>query len=231
MQILLVEDDKNLSDSIVESLSGRYGVQQAFDGEEGYHWASQKIFDCVVLDIMLPGMDGYTVLERLRREGVSTPVLLLTAKDRIDDKIKGFEKGADDYLVKPFHREELLLRLEAILRRSVGGELQGRRLRFRGLTLHLDTREATVDGQRLDVQGKRFDILEYLVNNQGIIVTKEQIFTRIWGFDSETTTNVVEVYVSNLRGELKKQGYDRYLRTVRGMGYLLTENAAPGDAP
>lgn len=221
MEILLVEDDRNLSDSICDSLRQHYGVRQVFDGEEGLYWAEQKIFDCIVLDIMLPSMDGFTVLERLRSAGMTTPVLVLTAKDRIDDKIRGFEKGADDYLVKPFHREELLLRVEALLRRSAGGELRDRQLRFRDLSLRLDCREAEIGGDKLDLQGKRYDILEYLLHNQGMIVTKEQIFTRIWGFDSETTTNVVEVYMSNLRRELAKHGYDRYLRTVRGMGYLL----------
>lgn len=222
MEILLVEDDKNLSDSICDQLRKLYGVRQAFDGDEGYYWAEQNIFDCVILDVMMPGMDGYTVLEKLRAAGIKTPVLMLTAKDRIDDKIRGFEKGADDYLVKPFHREELLLRLEAILRRS-GGERDGRALCFHDLRLNLDTREADVNGAKLELQGKRFDIMEYLINNVGIIVTKEQIFTRIWGFDSETTTNVVEVYVSNLRKELAAKGYDHYLKTVRGMGYMLTE--------
>lgn len=223
MELLLIEDDKRLSDSICDGLSGLYQVRQVFDGEEGYYWAGQGIFDCVILDIMLPGMDGLTVLERLRADGVETPILMLTAKDTIDNKIEGFRKGADDYLVKPFHREELLLRLEAILRRTGGAGFRGGQLHFGGLTLNIASHEADIDGGRLELQGKQFDLLEYLINNQGIIVTKEQIFSRIWGFDSETTTNVVEVYCSKLRGELKKHGYDKYLKTIRGMGYMLTD--------
>lgn len=222
MKLLLIEDDKNLSDTVRNGLQERFHIQQAFDGDEGYQWARQNIFDCIILDIMLPGMDGYTVLERLRKEGVNTPILLLTAKDRIEDKIKGFRKGADDYLVKPFHREELVLRLEAILRRVGGAEFNGRRLRFKELILHITSREATIQGKRLELSGKLFDLLEYLLNNQGVIITKEQFFFRIWGFDSETTANVVEVYCSKLRGELRKHGYDQYLKTVRGVGYMLT---------
>lgn len=222
MELLIIEDDKNLSDSICDGLGGLFRVRQVFDGEEGYHWAAQNIFDCIILDIMLPHMDGYAILERLRRDGITTPVLVLTARDKVDDRLEGFRKGADDYLVKPFHREELLLRLEAIVRRTGGAGFRGSALHFLGLSLRVPSREAYIDGNRLELQGKLFDLLEYLVNNQGIILTKEQIFARIWGFDSETTANVVEVYCSNLRKELKKYGYDKYLRTVRGMGYMLS---------
>lgn len=221
MELLLIEDDKNLSDSIKEGLGGLFRVRQAFDGEEGYYLAGQNIFDCIILDVMLPSMDGFTVLERLRRDGVATPVLMLTARDKVDDRLTGFRKGADDYLVKPFHREELLLRLEAIIRRTGGAGFRGDTLHFVGLTIKVQSREADIGGNRLELQGKLFELLEYLVNNQGIILTKEQIFARIWGFDSETTANVVEVYCSNLRKELKKHGYDKYLRTVRGIGYML----------
>ena len=221
MKLLLIEDDKNLSDTIAAGLHGAFDIEQAFDGEEGYYWARQNIFDCIILDIMLPGIDGYTVLERIRREGITTPVLLLTAKDSLDDKIRGFEKGADDYLVKPFFREELLLRLEAILRRTGNADYSQKTLRFKELNLSTASREAEIAGGRLELSGKQFDLLEYLVNNQGAIITKEQIFSRIWGFDSETTANVVEVYCSKLRAELRRFDYDKYLKTVRGVGYML----------
>lgn len=228
MKVLLIEDDRHLSDSIREDLSAIYTVEQVFDGEEGYYWACQDIFDCIILDIMLPSMDGYTVLEKLRKDGVTTPVLLLTAKDRILDKIEGFKRGADDYLVKPFHREELLLRLEAILRRTGRAAYADKTLHFHELAVNTAARQAAISGQPLELQGKQFDLLEYLVNNQGIILTKEQIFSRIWGFESETTANVVEVYCSNLRKALKKHGYDKYLKTIRGMGYMLTD---AGETP
>lgn len=223
MKLLLIEDDHNLSDCIRDDLSELYTIEQVFDGKEGYHWACQNIFDGIILDIMLPSMDGLTILEKLRKEGITTPILLLTAKDHILDKIEGFKRGADDYLVKPFHREELRFRLEAILRRTGNAAYSNKTLHFHNLAINTAARQASIDGQPLELQGKQFDLLEYLVNNQGIILTKEQIFSRIWGFESETTTNVVEVYCSHLRKSLKKHGYDKYLKTIRGMGYLLTE--------
>ena len=223
MKLLVIEDDRNLSDSVCAAVSGMFTADQAFDGEEGLYLALQGIYDIVILDIMLPLLDGYGVLRQLRESGVSTPVLLLTAKDGIDDKIRGFRIGADDYLVKPFHREELLLRLEAILRRG-SGTLRESSLHFRDMALHLQNRTVRVKDTQLELQGKQFDMLEYLIRNQNIIVTKEQIFDRIWGFDSETTANVVEVYASNLRKNLKSCGYDKYIKTVRGMGYMLSDN-------
>lgn len=223
MKLLVIEDDRNLSESVCKAVSGLFGTDQAFDGEEGLYLALQGIYDIIILDLMLPLLDGYGVLRQLREGGVTTPVLLLTAKDGIDDKIRGFRVGADDYLVKPYHREELLLRLEAILRRG-GGSLRENNLHFREMVLNLQRRTVKVGEQPLELQGKQFDMLEYLIRNQNIIVTKEQIFDRIWGFDSETTANVVEVYASNLRKSLKKSGYDQYIRTVRGMGYMLTDS-------
>ena len=223
MKVLVIEDDPNLSQAICESIATLFDAEQAFDGEEGLFLAEQNIHDLIILDIMLPLLDGYEVLRRLRGSGSRTPVLLLTARDGIGDKIEGFRAGADDYLVKPFHREELLLRLEAIVRRTTGGSLRESSLCFKDLALHLKSRAATVGEQRVELQGKQFDMLEYLLNNQGIILTKEQIFDRIWGFVSDTTANVVEVYASNLRKRLKPFGYDRYIKTVRGMGYMLTD--------
>ena len=223
MRLLVIEDDRTLSDAVCECISQLFEAEQAFDGEEGLYLAQQNIYDIIILDIMLPLMDGYQVLHRLRQEGCGTPVLLLTARDGINDKIEGFKAGADDYLVKPFHREELLLRLEAIVRRATGGSLRESRLCFKDLALNLKNHSASIGASSIELQGKQFDMLEYLLNNQGIILTKEQIFDRIWGFDSGTTANVVEVYASNLRKTLKPFGYEKYIKTVRGMGYMLTE--------
>lgn len=228
MKLLIVEDDKNLSGTICKSLGDKFDIQQAFDGEEGLFLAEQGIFDIVILDIMLPLMDGYAVLKNLRGAGITTPVLLLTAKDGIDDKIKGFQSGADDYLAKPFHREELLLRIEAILRRA-GGNFKDSTLTFREIVLNLKDRSVTIAGELVELQGKQFDLLEYLIGNEGIIVTKEQIFDRIWGFDSATTANVVEVYASNLRKTLKKYGCDSYIKTVRGLGYMLSDKGTSNE--
>ncbi|KQL46807.1 transcriptional regulator [Brevibacillus choshinensis] len=227
MKLLIIEDDRHLSDTIRETTQSMFETTQAFDGEEGLFLAAQNIFDVIILDIMLPHLNGYEVLEQLRKQHVTTPVIMLTAKDGIDDKIHGFKKGADDYLVKPFHREELLLRLEALIRRSVG-DFTEQTIRFKDLQMNTKNYQVSIGDDVLKLSGKQYDLLEYLLNNRNTILTKEQIFDRIWGFDSDTSTSVVEVYASNLRKNLKKYGYDKYIKTFRGLGYMLTE-AGDGD--
>lgn len=216
MKVLIIEDDAILSDTIKQCLEKQYDIEQAFDGEEGIIYAEQGIYDLIVLDIMMPIKNGYEVLKELRHKNMDTPVLILTAKDSITDKVLGFRAGADDYLVKPFEREELLLRIEAIIRRANGISKENE-IQFKELTLKLSNRQATIHNQVLNIQGRQFDMLEYLLNCKNTIITKDQIFDKIWGFDSETTTNVVEVYASGLRKELKKYQYDTYLKTVRSV--------------
>ncbi|WP_419878114.1 response regulator transcription factor [Brevibacillus centrosporus] len=223
MKLLIIEDDHHLSDTIKETAQSLFETTQAFDGEEGLFLAAQNIFDVIILDIMLPHLNGYEVLEQLRAQHVTTPVIMLTAKDGIDDKIHGFKKGADDYLVKPFHREELLLRLEALVRRRVGN-FNDQTLRFLDLQINTKNYQVSIGDDVLKLSGKQYNLLEYLLNNRNTILTKEQIFDRIWGFDSDTSTSVVEVYASNLRKNLKKYGYDKYIKTFRGLGYMLTES-------
>ena len=223
MKLLIIEDDKYISETIKEIAQELFEIEQAFDGEEGLFLAEQNIFDVIILDIMLPGMNGYDVLQNLRNNNIATPVIMLTAKGGIDDKIKGFKVGADDYLVKPFHREELLLRLEAIVRRS-GGEFRENVITFKDLKMNLKNKTVHIGDELVKLNGKQFDLLEYLINNKNTILTKEQIFDRIWGFESDTSTTVVEVYASNLRKSLKSSGYDQYIKTFRGLGYMLSEN-------
>ncbi len=223
MKLLIIEDDQNLSEAIREITTNMFETEQAFDGDEGLFLAEQNIFDVIILDIMLPHLNGYEVLKNLRKKGITTPVIMLTAKDGIDDKILGFKVGADDYLVKPFHREELLLRLEAVVRRTIG-IFKENVILFKELKLNVKNKTAHIGAELIKLNGKQFDLLEYLINNKNTILTKEQIFDRIWGFESETSTTVVEVYASNLRKTLKKYGYDQYIKTYRGMGYMLTEN-------
>ena len=222
MKILIIEDDTILSDTIKQCIINQYDVEQAYDGEEGIAFALEKIYDLILLDIMLPVKNGYEVLKEIRNNKVNTPVLMLTAKDGIQDKVLGFRSGADDYLVKPFEREELLLRIEAILRRTNGLYLENK-IRYKELVLNLSNRQVTINHQTINVQGKQFDMLEYLISYKNTIITKEQIFDKIWGFHSETTTNVVEVYASSLRKELKKYNYHQYLKTIRGVGYIWVE--------
>lgn len=221
MKILLVEDEKVLSQAIKETLEQEYEVEQAFDGEEAELFASQDIYDVIILDLMLPIKDGYEVLDYIRNKNIFTPVLILTAKDSLGDKLKGFQKGADDYLTKPFAKEELKARIEVMIRRN-NPNYYKREIKFKDLRLDLSSRKAYIEDNELKLQGKQFDMLEYLINYQNRIITKEQIFDKIWGFDSETTTNVVEVYASGIRKELKKYNYDKYFKTIRGVGYMMS---------
>ena len=222
MKVLIVEDERTLSDTIKQCICKKFDTEQAYDGYEAYMMAKENIYDAIILDLMLPEMSGYDVLLKLRENKVVTPVLILTAKDTLNDKLKGFNYGADDYLIKPFEREELLARLEAIIRRTNGAYKQDE-IEFKDLKLNIKSRRAFIKDKEITLQGKQFDILEYLINSKGTIITKEQIFDKIWGFDSFTTTNVVEVYASGLRKTLKQYGYDKYIKTIRGVGYMITD--------
>lgn len=204
MKILIIEDDKILSKTIEQCVKNNYDTDCAYDGEEGILYAKQGIYDAIILDLMMPIMDGYEFLSTLRNEKIVTPVLILTAKDALEDKLKGFRIGADDYLVKPFNREELLARIDAIIRRTSGNYTNENILAFQDLTLDLKSRKVMCNKQELILQGKQFDLLEYLLNTQNIILTKDQIFDKIWGFDSETSTNVIEVYASRTSKRTKK---------------------------
>lgn len=222
MKALIVEDDKILSDTIKQCIEKKYSIQQAYDGYEGYMYAKANIYDIIILDLMMPEMSGNEVLSKLRSEDIFTPVLILTAKDSLNDKVKSLNLGADDYLVKPFEREELLARLDALIRRN-NAFYKNNTIHFKDLRLNLQNRKAYIKNKEINLQGKQFDLLEYLIQSKDTILTKEQIFDKIWGFDSDTSTNVIEVYASSLRKELKKFGYDKYIKTLRGVGYILSE--------
>lgn len=220
MRILLIEDEEILSNTIKNVLKDEYEVDQAFDGVEGELYAKQDIYDVIILDLMLPEKNGYEVLAEIRKEKIMTPVIILTAKDGLNDKLQGFQKGADDYLTKPFEKEELKARIMAIARRN-NPNFYKNEITFKELKIDLSTRKAFIGDNELNLQGKQFDMLEYLVNYKDRILTKDQIFDKIWGFESDTTTNVVEVYASGIRKELKKYGYDKFFKTVRGAGYMV----------
>lgn len=222
MRVLIVEDDRILAKTVEQCLGKQYDIDHAYDGEEGVLYAEQEIYDLIILDIMMPVMNGYEMLAEIRKKKIGTPVLILTAKDGIDDKVKGFRTGADDYLVKPFNREELIVRAEALIRRAKGS-FSDNKLEFKGLVLDLNSRKVIAGNKEIMLQGKQFDMLEYLISSKNTIVTKDQIFDKIWGFDSDTTTNVIEVYASGLRKELKKLGYEKYFKTIRGVGYIWSE--------
>ena len=223
MKVLIVEDDEVLAKTIAQCLQGKYDSDIAYDGEEGVMYAEGGIYDAMILDLMLPYKNGYEVLAEVRKKKVYVPILVLTAKDGLDDKLKGFEMGADDYLTKPFERKELIARIDALVRRTKGNYTEKNVIEFKDLVLDLNNREVRCNGETLILQGKQFDVLEYLLNSKNTIITKDQIFDKIWGFDSETSTNVIEVYASGLRKELKKIGYDKYLKTIRGVGYIWND--------
>ena len=225
MKALVVEDDRELSGNICESIKHLFEVEQAYDGREGLQKIVHNEYDVVIMDVMMPNMDGYDVTREVRSNGVTVPILILTALDQVADKVKGLKSGADDYLAKPFDIDELQARLEALVRRSKTGYKEGNTLSFLELTLNLSTRVASIRGEKLDLHGKQFDLLEYLVSNKNIILHKERIFQRVWGFFSSTSFSVVEVYASQVRKALKEYGYDKYLKTVRGLGYILTDDS------
>lgn len=197
IKILLVEDDLSLSNSIFDFLDDFADVMQVFDGEEGLYEAESGVYDLILLDLMLPEKGGFQVLKELREQGITTPVLIMTAKESLDDKGHGFELGADDYLTKPFYLEELKMRIQALLKRS--GKFNDNTLSYHELTADTSTNTTTVNGEKVELLGKEFDLLVYFLQNQNVILPKSQIFDRIWGFDSDTTISVVEVYVSKIR--------------------------------
>lgn len=221
MKILVVEDDKYLNKAICEMLKNIATTKSIYDGDEAMYAVEQNIFDLIILDIMLPNVDGFTILKKIREVG-TTPVIMLTAKDGVADKVKGLKLGADDYMTKPFYRDELIARVNALLRRY-NNSFDGFQICFKDLKFDISQKKVSIKDEVLDLTGKSYDILEYLVRNKDIIITKEQLFNRVWGFESETIWSVVEVYVSNIRKTLKKYDYHIYLKTLRNVGYMWSE--------
>lgn len=219
IKILLVEDDLSLSNSVFDFLDDFADVMQVFDGDEGLYEAESGVYDLILLDLMLPEKDGFTVLKELREKGVTTPVLIMTAKESLDDKGHGFELGADDYLTKPFYLEELKMRIQALLKRS--GKFDQNTLSFGDVRVNLSTNSTFVGDKEVELLGKEFDLLVYFLQNQNVILPKSQIFDRLWGFDSDTTISVVEVYVSKIRKKLKGTDFAANLQTLRSVGYIL----------
>lgn len=220
MRILVVEDHISLLHSIKGILEKNFTVDIASNGEDGYFLAMQNIYDAIILDVMLPEMNGFQITKNLRKEGIDTPIMFLTARDSLEDRVKGLDLGGDDYLVKPFQAPELEARLRALLRRS-GNYTSEQTIRYKGIELLGKENDVIIDGQKVKLTVKQYNLLEFFIANVGAILTREQIYDRIWGYDSDTTLGVVEVFTYQLRKKLEPFGYDSCIKTVRGIGYML----------
>ena len=221
MKILIIEDEYNLADAISSMLiSENYMVDIATDGEEGLYEALTDIYDLILLDVMLPHKNGFEILKELKSENISAKVIMLTAKSTIDDKMNGFNNGADDYLTKPFHMDELLARVNIQLRKD---DINNDILKYEDLELNIKKLilKNTTNNQEVSVIGKEFQLIELLIRNKNIVLSKEQIFNKIWGYDSECEINTLEAYISFLRKKLKLINSKVSIKVIRNMGYKL----------
>ena len=220
MRILLVEDEPKVASFIRRALEEEsYAVDVCGDGTMGLDWAQGVNYDLIILDLMLPGLPGLQLLKQLRAAGVKTPVLILTARSEVDQRVKGLDAGADDYLTKPFAIEELIARARALFRRASGtptGTLQ-----VDDLVLNPVTREVTRGGQRIELTAKEYALLEYLMRNAGRVLTRPMITEHVWDLDFDTFTNVIDVYISYLRNKIDRGRDSSLIQTVRGSGYMI----------
>lgn len=225
MRILVVEDEHIIATSIKQGLEQEsYAVDVAFDGEEGLHLASSEEYDLILLDRLLPGIDGVEVVKKLREQKNHTPILMLTAKGQVIDKVEGLDSGADDYLIKPFAFEELLARMRALIRRPKEGN--GTVLKFADLSLNTITYEVKRSGRKIQLSSKEFALLEFLLRHPNQIISKQKIMSHVWNYDADILPNTVEVYIRFLRGKVDRPFKEPPLiHTVRGFGYKI------GDKP
>ena len=222
MRILVAEDEKSLNRIIAKQLKASgYSVDCAFNGEEAYDLIGVTDYDAAVFDVMMPKIDGFALLKKIRNEGSNLPVLFLTARDSIEDRVEGLDIGADDYLVKPFAFEELLARIRVIIRKN--SVSKSNIISVADLTVDISSRKVTRDGKDISLSAKEYELLQYLAVNNGIVLNREKIEDHIWNYDYEGGTNVVDVYIRYLRKKID-DGFDKKLiHTVRGMGYVLRE--------
>lgn len=222
MKILLVDDEKQLIKALSVILKqNNYSVDLAYDGEEGLDYALTGLYDLIILDVMMPKIDGFTLLKKIRSKGINCPVLMLTAKSEIPDKVEGLNYGADDYITKPFDTSELLARIKALLRRK--DTFTGNILTFGDISLDRDSFELKKGNNKILLGKKEFQLLEILMLANGKTVVKERLVDKIWGYDSEAEYNTIEVYVSFLRKKLVAVGSNTEIKSIRGVGYLIGE--------
>ena len=221
MRILIVEDEKKVGGFIKKGLlEESYAVDVAYDGVEGEYLASTNDYDVIILDIMLPKKSGVDVVRDLRNKEIKTPVLLLTARDTVDDKVKGLNSGADDYLSKPFAFEELLARVRALMRRKGYGITE---LKFADLVLDQATRKAKRGDIVIDLTSKEYGLLEYFLRNPNKVLTRTMIAEHVWDYSFDSDTNIIDVYVNHLRNKIDKEPFKKLIHTVRGIGYIVKE--------
>lgn len=220
MNVLVVEDERNLADAIVKILEDEgYNAEATYDGKAGLTCAKSGLYDAIVLDVMLPGMSGYDVVNKMRHAGVSTPVLMLTARISTEDKVRGLDSGADDYMTKPFEAPELLARLRALTRRR--GDVLIDEIKFADIRLDLNTHDLSCGEKSVHLSGKEFEVLSILMGSSSRVVSKQDLLTRVWGTDGEASENSVEAYVSFIRKKLSHIGSKVQVTTLRMLGYRL----------
>lgn len=228
MRVLVVEDAKDMNRLIVKTLTrAGYSVDGCYNGEEALDFLAGAEYDAILLDVMMPKMDGYALLEKLRSQGMDTPVLFLTARDAISDRVKGLDLGADDYLVKPFDFEELLARIRAMTRKKSGKKSNV----FTLGDLQVDAQSHTVTrgGKEINLLPKEFTILEYMIRNQGTVLSREQLENQIWNYERSGSSNNIDVYISKLRKKIDGEGQSRLLHTIRGVGWVLRMEEGKGN--
>ena len=231
MRVLLVEDDPTIAEFVEGGLrEAGFAVERAADGRAGLEMAVAEPYDAAILDVMLPQMDGLALIDAIRARGIRMPVLILSAKRSVDDRVRGLQAGGDDYLTKPFDFAELLARVQALIRRATGAS-EPTRLSTGDLSLDLLTRKVHRAGQLIELRPREFALLEYLMRNAGRVVSKTSILSHVWGYNFDPNTNVVDVLVSRLRDRVDKPFAAKMLQTVRGVGYVLRPPDEPGNRP
>jgi len=221
VRILLVEDDLKIASFVAKGFKeAGFAVDHALDGEEGFGLAVTEPYDAAVIDIMLPKVDGLTLIEKMRRMKINTPVIILSAKRSVDDRVKGLQRGGDDYLVKPFSFAELLARVHALIRRATSTE-EKTRLQVGDLSMELLTREVTRGGKSIELQPREFSLLEYFMRNPGRVLSRTMILEHVWGYDFDPQTDVVDVLVCRLRSKVDRDFDKKMIHTIRGVGYVL----------
>lgn len=225
MRLLIVEDEVKTGAYLQQGLSeAGFTVDVAITGEDGLHHATTSVYDLIILDIMLPGINGFDILEKLRQNGHLSPVIFLSAKDRVEDRVKGFELGADDYLVKPFSFSELLARIRALLRR--GRTIESHQISVADLNVDFLKRRVTRAGNRIDLTAKEFSLLELLIRRKSEVLPKSLIASQVWDMNFDSDTNVVEVAMRRLRSKIDDPFDIKLIKTIRGMGYSLEDPLA-----